>query len=310
MNSVDQSSAAPQKAKWRPSRKLVWIAIGLAVILWLLSGIYTVESNERAVITRFGKLFTRAGPGIGYTLPWPIDRVYTPTTTEVKRMKTGFTSRGELWSDARRSDMLTGDENILKMEMVVQYKITDPVRYLFETDEPDWLVERTVESSMANIVGSLSVDDVLTTAKAQIEIRAIEEAQKILDRYEAGISLLNGNLQIVSPPVPVIDAFNDVTRAKKDSERKIEDARMYENKVLPQARGQAGEITNRARGEARLKVNQAQGEAQGFTDLLAEYVRDKELTRKRLYLEMMERLLNNADVVIVDEDSKVTIYED
>ena len=197
----------------------------------------------------------------------------------------------------------------LKVMMVVQYKVREPGLYLFETEEPDWLVERAVESAMSRFIARLPVDDVLTTAKAEIEIRSVERAQELLDEYGAGISLLTGNLQVVSPPVPVIEAFNDVARAKKDSERTVEHAHVYENQIVPQAEGEAQTVVNEAAGAYELRVNRAQGEAERFKAVLGEYERDRELTRRRLYLEAMERVLAKTKVVIVNDSSTVTIIE-
>ncbi|MEJ2720777.1 MAG: FtsH protease activity modulator HflK [bacterium] len=286
------------------------VLVGVAVVVvWLATGFYTVESNERGVTTRFGRLHARSGPGIHYALPRPIDRVFTPKTTEVKRIEVGFRSGGYLSTEPRRSDMLTGDQNILKIMMVVQYKIKDPDKYLFQTSEPNLMIERAVESEMSSYIASIGVDDVLTTAKAEIEIHAVKAAQVLLDDYGAGVTLLTGNLQVVSPPVPVIEAFNDVARAKKDSERAIEDARMYANEVIPQARGDAQTVINKALGEYEMRVNKARGEAERFNGLLREYERNRDVTKTRLYLETMERVLKTTKVVIVDDSSKVTIIE-
>lgn len=290
-------------------RKYGWIALSV-VVLWLATGFYTVDSNQRGVVTRFGKIWRRTTPGIHYTLPRPIDRVYTPATTEVRRIEVGFRLKGVLWAEKRRSDMLTGDQNILKVMMVVQYKIRDPEQYLFRVSEPDWLVERAIESSMSAFISRVSVDDVLTTGKAEIEIRTVEDAQAVLDQYGVGVTLLTGNLQVVSPPVPVIEAFNDVARAKKDSERSIEDARVYSNEVIPRSEGEAEGITNAAGGAYEMRVNQAYGSAKRFNDLLVEYNRDRKLTKQRLYLETMERVLSKTKVVIVDDSSTVTIIEE
>ena len=291
-------------------RRICWMGVLALLAIWLISGFYTVDSNERGVTTRFGKLHGRSEPGIHYALPWPIDRVYTPTTTEVKRIEVGFKSGGELWAEARRSDMLTGDQNILKVMMVVQYKVVDPDKYLFDTSEPDWLIERAVESVMTSYISSMPVDDVLTIAKAEIENRGVREAQELLDAYGAGVKLLTGNLQAVSPPVPVVEAFNDVSRAKKDSERAVENARVYANSVVPEARGDAQIMIKKAQGAYEMRVNTARGKAKRFTGLLREYNKDREMTKTRLYLEMMERILARTKVVIVDERSEVTIIEE
>ncbi len=290
-------------------RKYGWIALSV-VLVWLATGFYTVDSNQRGVITRFGKVRGRTPPGIHYALPRPIDRVFTPATTEVRRIEVGFRLKGELWAEKRRSDMLTGDQNILKVMMVVQYKIREPEKYLFDVSEPDWLVERAIESAMSAYISRVSVDDVLTTAKAEIEIRTVEGAQALLDHYGVGVSLLTGNLQVVSPPVPVIEAFNDVARAKKDSERTIEDARVYSNEIIPRSEGEAEGITNAAGGAYEMRVKQAHGHAKRFNDLLVEYNRDRSLTKQRLYLETVERVLLKTKVVIVDDSSTVTIIED
>jgi membrane protease subunit HflK len=151
---------------------------------------------------------------------------------------------------------------------------------------------------------------VLTSSKAEIQIEAIESAQNRLDAFGAGIVLLGGNLQIVSPPAPVIAAFNDVVAAKKDSESLIENARLYANQTVPGARGEAETMVARARGNAGLRVNEAQGEASRFENLLAEYRRDPKVTRQRLYLETLERVLAKTDVVVVRDGSRITILDD
>jgi modulator of FtsH protease HflK len=248
-----------------------------------------------------------------WTWPWPVGRVFHPKATAVQRIEVGFRFLGRLVdseADARRSDMLTGDENILKMMMVVQYKVRDPADYLFRTEQPQFLVERAVESALSSSVSYRRVDDLLTGSKSEVQIEAMEQAQRLLDLYGAGIVLLGGNLQMVSPPVPVIAAFNDVTAAKKDAEKQMEDARLYANQTVPGARGEAAQIVNEARGRADLRVNQARGEADRFQSLLAEYRRDPQVTRRRLYLETMERVLSRADVMVVKDASKVTILDE
>ncbi|MFH1845082.1 MAG: FtsH protease activity modulator HflK, partial [bacterium] len=205
---------------------------------------------------------------------------------------------------------LTGDENILKLMMVVQYKLRDPVDYLFNTTEPDWLVERVVESAMCAALSWRGVDEVLTSAKSEIQIGAIADAQELLDRYGAGISLLGGNLQVVSPPEPVIAAFNDVTAAKKDSESAIESARTYANYLVPGARGDAAQILGLAHGNADVRVNRAKGETARFLNILEEYRGEPELTRQRLYLETLERVLAKVNTVVVDDRSRVNILGD
>ena len=297
----------------RPRALLLMAAV--AAVVWLCTGFYTVAPNQRAVVTRFGRFHVKKErPGMHYALPWPIDRVYTPEVTDVRRIEVGFASRGKLFSQPRRSDALTGDENILKIMMVVQYKIRDVQRYLFSIEQPHWFVERAVEAAMNMRVASLPVDDVLTTAKTEIQIDAIRIAQQWLDKYDTGLVLLGGNLQKVSPPVPVLAAFTEVTDAKKDAERKIDQAREYEGQVIPQARGQAQETISRAQGQYANRVNRAQGEAARFLSVLQEYRQARQVTRTRLYVEAMERILSQMSVVVLDPEegqarSRITIVE-
>ncbi len=236
------------------SGRKAWRLLALPVVVWLFSGLYTVGSNERGVVLRFGRIDGRTAPGLHLAAPWPIDRVYRTRATEVKRIEVGFRFLGKLVlseADARRSDMLTGDENILKLMMVAQYRIKDPGDYLFRAENPDFLVERAVESAMTAAVAFRRVDDVLTGAKSEIQIEAINEAQRLLDRYGAGIALLSGNLQIVSPPAPVVAAFDDVTTARKDAESQIENAQLYANQVVPGARARADQNDQPGEGTGR-----------------------------------------------------------
>lgn len=289
--------------------RIATVAAVVVVIAWAASGLFTVASNERALVFAFGRVVGVANSGLGWAAPWPIGDVVRAEVTDVQRVEVGFRSQGALFSEARRSDMITGDENILKVMMVVQYRVTDPRAYLLNTIDPDGLIERAVESALAAQVAGMRVDDVLTTAKAQVEFTSIESAQEILDGYGVGVRLLGGNLQTVSPPVPVLEAFNDVTRAKKDNERLIENARSYANEILPQARASASEEVTRARATADARVRQARGEAQRFASLREEFERAPQLTRRRLYLETMERVLDRAQVVVLEDGTRLNWIE-
>ncbi len=279
--------------------------IGLLLVVaalawWIGSGFYTVESNQKGVVLRFGKIHAIEQPGMHFALPWPIDKIYTPRTTEVKRIEVGWTTLGQLSSEPRRSDALTGDINILKVKMVVQYRIRSPQDYLFATEQPDWLVERTVESAMNDLIASMAVDDVLTVGKSTIQVEAIRAAQAQLDDYGAGIVLLGGNLQTVREPVPVANAFKEVASAKKDAERMIDEARAHNSRIIPQARGEGQRIVSRAEGQYAQRVNEAHGEAARFLSLLAEYHKAKWITRTRLYLETLQAVMGQMNAVILE----------
>lgn len=298
MPTVNPASTA-SASRWR-RRALVTSLIILAVS-WLASGCYTIAPSETGVVTRFGAVHAKVLPGIHYALPWPIDRVHRPATAEVKRIEVGLRCLGNLPSEPRRSDMLSGDENILKIIMVVQYKIRDPTVFLFRAEDPHWLVERTVESTMNEYVARLSVDDVLTTAKSDMQIQTIRRGQAMLDEYQAGVTLLGGNLQEVAPPPPVVEAFKEVASAKKDSERLLDEAREYESQTLPRVDGEAQRMVSEARGYAANRIDAARGEAARFLSLLGEYSKAREVTRARLFLETLERVMADARLIILGD---------
>jgi membrane protease subunit HflK len=210
--------------------------------------------------------------------------------------------------------MLTGDENILKIMMVVQYRVTKPEDFLFRAEEPHWLVERAVESALNEYVAALLVDDVLTTAKGRIQNDVIDIAQDLLDEWRSGIKLVGGNLQEVSPPVPVLAAFKEVASAKKDSERLIDEAREYGEEKIPRATAEAGGLVTRAEAYRADRVAVAQGDAARFTSLLAEYQKARDVTRTRIYVDAMARILSKAKLVVLGDDaagpSSVTIVEE
>ncbi len=281
----------------------------LLLIAWFSTGVYTVAPDELGLVRRFGRLVAdRVPAGMHFALPWPIDRVETPRVTDVKRIEVGWRSLGELSSEPRRSDMLTGDENILKVMMMVQYKVSDPAAFRFRTDAPHWLVERAVESALAAKLASMPVDDVLTAAKGEIHRDTLQAAQELLDAYDCGIRLLNADLQQVDPPFPVSDAFKDVASAGRDSQRAIDDAMGYESSVLNSARGEHQQILSRAQSSAKETVDRALGEASRFLALLKEYREAPDVTRARLYLDTMERTLAGMQIVIPD-GNRITIVD-
>lgn len=303
-----------------PSRKrrkaLYAVAVIVLVAAWLASGFYTIEPSQRGVVTRFGRLVAdNVQPGLHYNLPWPIGKVHKPRTTEVRRMEVGYTMLGRKFSEPRRSDMVTGDENILKIMMVVQYRVaTPPARYVFGAQEPDWLVERAVEAALSAETASRRVDDILTTAKSDIQRGAIERAQKLLDAYGAGLTLIDANLQEVKPPTPVSDAFVDVNSAKKDAEQLIERARELAARTIAAAESDASRRIEAARGRYAERVSRAQGDARRFLSLLPEFRGAADLTATRLYWEAMERILARARIVVLapprpDQPTEVTIFD-
>lgn len=292
-----------------PRGRAVWL-VALAVVgLWLLSGIYIVNPDEQGVVLRFGQYNRTEGPGPHYAWPVPIESVYKPQVTQVLRSEVGFRSvgqsatfqQGQLRTIPEEASMLTGDENIVNVQFSVQYKIGDPVQYLFNVSAPTALVRNAAEAAMREVIGNSQIDSAITDGKLQIQSEATQLLQTILDRYGAGIRVLAVQLQDVHPPREVIDAFKDVASAREDKSRIINEAEAYRNELLPKARGQAAALRNEAQAYAATRVRAAEGEAARFDALRVEYEKAPKVTEQRLYYEAVEEILRGAqDKVVLD----------
>ena len=282
--------------------KIAPVLIGILVI-WLLTGIYVVGPDEVGVVRTFGKFTRVTQSGLNWKFPSPIETANTPKVTEVKRIEFGFRSlkNGQYRTVEKESLMLTGDENIVDAEMIVQYKIKDPVKYLFNIVEPELTVREAAEASLRTVVGRNKIDETLTTGKFTIQEETKEQVQSILDKYESGIHIVAVQLQDVSPPKEVIGAFKDVASAKEDKNRMINQAEGYRNDVIPKARGEAEAMIRDAEGFKESRIKRAEGDATKFTTILKEYNKAKSITEKRLYLETMEKVLPGIDKIIVPD---------
>ena len=282
--------------------KITPVIIGILVI-WLLTGIYVVGPDEVGVVRTFGEFTRVTQSGLNWKFPSPIETANTPKVTEVKRIEFGFRSlkNGQYRTVEKESLMLTGDENIVDAEMIVQYKIKDPVKYLFNIVEPELTVREAAEASLRTVVGRNKIDETLTTGKFTIQEETKEQVQSILDKYESGIHIVAVQLQDVSPPKEVIGAFKDVASAKEDKNRMINQAEGYRNDVIPKARGEAEAMIRDAEGFKESRIKRAEGDATKFTTILKEYKKAKSITEKRLYLETMEKVLPGIDKIIVPD---------
>jgi len=277
-----------------------------ALALWLFTGVYMVGPDEVGVVRTFGEYTRVAQSGLNYHFPYPIEQVNTPAVTEVKRIEIGFRTlrNGQYRTVEKESLMLTGDENIVDAEMIVQYKIKDPVAYLFKIVEPELTVREAAEASLRTVVGRNKIDETLTTGKFQIQEGTKTQLQLILDKYESGIHVVAVQLQDVSPPKEVIGAFKDVASAKEDKNRMVNQAEGYRNDIIPKARGEAEAMIRDAEGFRESRIKRSEGDAAKFTTILKEYRKAKSITQKRLYLETMERVLPGIEKIIVpDKDS-------
>ena len=275
--------------------------IAIAIVIWLLLGLYSVGPDEVGVVQRFGKYNRVVGSGLNYHIPYPIEIVKTPKVTEVKRIEIGFRTVGknQYRTIEQESLMLTGDENIVDAELIVQYKIKDPIDYLFNFIGPELTLREASEASLRTVIGRHNIDEALTSGKLMIQEETKELLQIILDKYETGVIVVAVQLQDVSPPKQVIDAFKDVASAKEDKNRMINEAEGYRNDVIPKARGQAQAMIRESEGFRESRIKRAEGDVAKFKAIVKEYTKAKEVTKERLYLEAMEEILPGIDKYIV-----------
>ena len=276
------------------------------LVLWLFTGIYSVGPDEVGVVRTFGKFSRVAQSGLNWHFPLPIETVNTPKVTEVKRIEMGFRTlkNGQYRRVEKESLMLTGDENIVDAQMIVQYKIKDPVAYLFNIVGPELTVREAAEASLRTVVGRNKIDETLTTGKFTIQEETKEQLAAILDKYESGIHVVAVQLQDVSPPKEVMGAFKDVASAKEDKNRMINQAEGYRNDVIPKARGEAESMIRDAEGFKESRIKRSEGDAAKFTTVLKEYRKAKNITEKRLYLETMQKVLPGIEKIVVpDKDN-------
>ena len=281
----------------------VFPLVGILLVLWLLSGIYVVGPDQVGVVQTLGKYSRAAQSGLNYHFPYPFERVSTPKVTEVKRIEIGFRTVGknQYQTINRESLMLTGDENIVDAEMIVQYRIKDPVAYIFNFIEPELTVRQASEASLRTVVGRHNIDEALTSGKFMIQEEAKELIQTILDKYNTGILVVAVQLQDVSPPEQVISAFKDVASAKEDKNRMVNQAEGYRNDIIPKARGEAQAEIREAEGYRRARIARAEGDVSKFNAVLKEYRKSKTVTETRLYLETAEEILSNREKIIVPD---------
>ena len=273
------------------------------LVLWLLTGVYSVGPDEVGVVRTFGKYTRVAQSGLNWHFPLPIETVNSPKITQVKRIEIGFRTgkNGQYRTVERESLMLTGDENIVDAEMIVQYKIKDPVQYLFNIVQPELTVREAAEASLRTVVGRNKIDETLTTGKFTIQEETKEQLALILDNYQSGIHVVAVQLQDVSPPKEVLGAFKDVASAKEDKNRMVNQAEGYRNDVIPKARGEAESMIRSAEGFKESRIKRSEGDAINFTTVLKEYRKAKSITEKRLYLETMQKVLPGIEKFIVPD---------
>jgi membrane protease subunit HflK len=275
----------------------VAVVLGAAIGLWLLSGVYIVQPDEQAVVTRFGAYVRSEGPGLKVRLPSPIENIEKVSVTSLNRIAVGGGATAEA---PEESLMLTGDENIVDMNFTVLWRVNDADNFLFRVSDPEATVKSVAESAMREVVGRTPFQSVVSTGRGRVQTQAQELMQAMLNQYGAGVSVVEVQILAAEPPREVIDAFRDVARAGQNAEASVNEANTYRNRVVNEAVGDAAAIRQQAEGYRESVVREAQGAAARFNQVYQEYRQAPGVTRERLYLETMERVLQNSNKVVVD----------
>ncbi|MBR1604807.1 MAG: FtsH protease activity modulator HflK [Alphaproteobacteria bacterium] len=284
--------------------KPTWIILGV-IILWLLSGFYQIQPSEQGVVTRFGAYVYTTDAGLHYHLPYPIENVVKVNTTRERSINLGVMEeyRNKMQSFTE-SHMLTGDENIVDINLTIVWRIKDAKDYLFSMRSPDTTVQVAAQSVLREIVGQSEMQPIITGDRGKVEDETKTELQKVLDEFQSGIEIVRVKLQKADPPKQVVDAFNEVQRAKADMERFKNEAEAYRNEIIPKARGEAVQKLQDAQAYQAAVVNKAKGEAERFNSVYNAYLQGKEVTATRMYLETIENIVHKSNKIILDPSAK------
>ncbi|HVZ08796.1 FtsH protease activity modulator HflK [Rhodopila sp.] len=295
------------------SRALAFLGL-IVVVIWMGSGFYRVQPDQQGVVLRFGAYSYWTPPGLHWHLPWPIESVLLPTVTRINRTEIGYrsSSGGSMDGSRGTSDrdilaeslMLTGDENIIDIDISVFWRVANASDFLFNTATPEGLVRAVAESSIREVMGRTPIQPALGPLRGQIEQDVLRQTQEILNRYGTGVEITQVQLQKVDPPAAVIESFRDVQRANTDAERMRNEAEAYRNDIVPRARGEAARITAEAQGAKMAAIAQATGEAQRFDSVLKAYQAAKQVTLTRMYLDTMQDVMTRSHPLVVDGNLK------
>ena len=274
---------------------------------WAVTGFYRVNPQQQGVVLRFGEWVRTTSPGLHYHLPSPIESVMTPEVTRDNRLEIGFrdiagrsTSRRDIVDE---SQMITGDENIVDIDFVVFWRIADAGAYLFNLADPDETIKVAAEAVMREIIGQTAIQTVLTEGRQNVQVSVRQKLQELLDEYKAGVKVREVQLLAVDPPTDVIDAFNDVQRARQDRDRLKNEAEAFRNDVVPRARGEAAKLIAEAEAYSQEVVNRAQGDASRFDQVYEAYRVNPEVTKERIYIETIEGVYSNIEKIIIDDEN-------
>jgi len=294
-----------------------WVIGVVLLLLWLGSGFYVVGPGERGVVMLFREATEQTEAGLRYRLPWPIQSHEVVDVAQVRRAEVGFRTvsdgisdrggRGSTRTVPQEALMLTGDENIVELQLFVQYRVQDPVKFLFGASDPEGILHTSAEVALRSAVGRNTIDYTMTEGRMEVQEQTKIALQELLDAYQTGLLATEVRLLVVDPPSEVRDAFHDVVRALEDRDRLVKEAEGYKEDVVPKARGEAAQMVQQAEGYKAQRVIRAQGDAERFLKILAEYDKAKAITRDRLYLESVERIMPNMEKFILDSGAKSSV---
>ena len=312
MEGFEEIKISKNKIPKLPKKKVITIVIIVAVLIFIFTGLYTINPEEVGVIQRFGKYVGTSSPGLNFKIPFGVDKLTKVKVKHVYKEEFGFrtlqpgvSSKYSSRDYSHESLMLTGDLNIADIEWIVQYRIKDPAAFLFHIRSVEETIRDVSESVMREVVGDHSFDEVIVLGRQIIAFQTQEMLQEKLDDYNSGVEIVTINLKNSTPPERVKPAFNNVNSAKQEKERIINNAWQEYNRIIPEAEGKAKRTIEEAEGYAVNRVNRANGDANRFLDMYQQYRLAKTITKKRMYLETMETILPKLDkVYIVDEEQK------
>ena len=282
-------------------------AIVLAVFICALTCFYTVDDKQQAVITTFGKVTDITDAGLHFKLPFGVQQVHKVDVNIYQKIELGYTTRadGSTVTKASESSMITGDYNIVNVDFFVEYKISDPVQYLYSSNQPEMILKNLIQSQVRNVVGSSSVDSVLTTGKENIQMQVRELVTEILQQYDIGLSLVDVRIQDSEPPTQaVVEAFKAVETAKQQAEAVVNEAKAYQNAKIPEAQAQADKLLQNAEYLKQKRINEAVEQVAMFEAMYAEYANNPAITRSRMYYEAISQILPDVKVFINTGDGE------
>ena len=280
------------------------LIIGIVLLVWLATGIYIVQPGQEGVVLTFGKFANVTGSGLNYRLPWPIQSVTIVNVESIRRAEIGFrtTDRDRKREVLSEALMLTKDENIVQVELLVQYRVASSRDFVFNVQDPELILLTSTEVALRSTVGQMTVDAVITEERARVQDETRDFLARLMANYETGIQITDVRLQVADPPKEVRDAFQDVVRARADKERLINESQAYQNDVVPKARGEKQQAIEEATAFRGEQILHATGDANRFLSVLKEYRQARQVTRERLHIEALEKILNQVELILVDDD--------